>query len=119
MKHSSTAFLTGKIGRLPRRLVHSHIAFQPIHLLQNARMSTTAGSSCVSAEVFPDCSSDLLLAVAGMASLPPSMLNMGWEYPAHLLQGPDPLPPSRHRAARGDASQQPNNAVSTSHKQLS
>lgn len=46
-----------------------------------------------------------------MAALPPSMLNMGWEYPAQLLQGPDPLPATRHRAARDDASQQPNHAV--------
>ena len=49
-----------------------------------------------------------------MASLPPSMLNMGWEYPAHLLQGPDPLPTPRGTAARGAASQQPNNVVSLS-----
>ena len=47
-----------------------------------------------------------------MASLPPSMLNMGWEYPAHLLQGPDPLPAPRGTAARGGVNQQPNNVVS-------
>ncbi|KAL0022808.1 hypothetical protein WJX79_000182 [Trebouxia sp. C0005] len=47
----------------------------------------------------------------GMAALPPSMLNMGWEYPAQLLQGPDPEPAARHRVARDDAGQQPNHVV--------
>ncbi|DBA94057.1 TPA: hypothetical protein ACH3X1_001705 [Trebouxia sp. C0004] len=47
----------------------------------------------------------------GMAPLPPSMLNMGWEYPAQLLQGPDPEPAARHRVARDDAGQQPNHVV--------
>ena len=46
-----------------------------------------------------------------MAALPPSMLNMGWEYPAQLLQGPDPEPAARHRTARDDAGQQPNHVV--------
>ncbi len=46
-----------------------------------------------------------------MAALPPSMLNMGWEYPAQLLQGPDPEPAARHRVARDDAGQQPNHVV--------
>ena len=36
---------------------------------------------------------------------------MGWEYPAQLLQGPDPMPAARHRAARDDAGQQPNHVV--------
>jgi len=48
---------------------------------------------------------------AGMAALPPSMLNMGWEYPAQLLQGPDPEPAARQRVARDDAGQQPNHVV--------
>ena len=48
------------------------------------------------------------------AALPPSMLNMGWEYPAQLLQGADPVLSARHRGGREDASQQPNDAVSIS-----
>ena len=39
------------------------------------------------------------------------MLNMGWEYPAQLLQGPDPEPAARHRVARDDAGQQPSHVV--------
>lgn len=46
------------------------------------------------------------------AALPPSMLNMGWEYPAQLLQGADPVLSARQRGGREDAAQQPNNAVS-------
>ena len=53
------------------------------------------------------------------AALPPSMLNMGWEYPAQLLQGADPVLTARHRGGREDAAQQPNNAVSSAAALLS
>lgn len=55
----------------------------------------------------------LLEAQQNVAVLPPSMLNMGWEYPAQLLQGADPVLTARHRGGREDAAQQPNNAVSS------
>ena len=41
------------------------------------------------------------------------MLNMGWEYPAQLLQGADPVLTARHQAGREYTNEQPNNAVST------
>lgn len=47
------------------------------------------------------------------AALPPSMLNMGWEYPAQLLQGADPVLTARHQPGREYTNEQPNNAVST------
>lgn len=42
------------------------------------------------------------------AALPPSMVNMGWEYPAQLLQQSDPLLPAPARGEQPEPIAPPN-----------